>query len=931
MKNIEFVAIIISIIIALPLGAAPLRSLDHVSDEPIAFSIHSIAAYPSTSIRTQSGWGADLDPIPPGYTYPSSGAYPRWEELYPAQNYPPSNRQNASLTVIESSLGTSLPVLFGGTGCAWFCNETSVFGTINGEMGWIPIHSSGPSAREGAAFANDPVSGGALLYGGRTNSTFFADTWLFSGKTEQWLPLKTRNGPPALAFASMVFDPNLGGDLLFGGETSSGAASGTSWLYIGGNWTRMNTTGGPPARWGAALTFDSTSGQTYLMEGRNGSAVFNDLWVLTNDTWLRVQTSSGPPARYLAASTSTAGGYPLLFGGFGTKGQLNDTWMYEVPNGSWINITALLPAGSPNPAPLGGGQMAPYLADNLFLLVGEGMAGTSQMVTWLLSVPEGGTPGGMLAHIATTNPSGRSPFTDTFTAMVSGGLPPYNYTWTLGIEHSARYGDRVSYTFVGQAEIQEPVSLQVSDSKGDVVSVAITVLLLPPARVSPYNLPTWIYDVGAIAAIIVISFGMASVSKRALRRAHEAEQLWIALGIRAREGHLSALVAAIRSYLNGGTVIVLAVSVLRESENVAKEVWRGIRTFLRRGKVGAVWLFRNLMNVVAKLVFVVTVLFLLIQVQSRISSGGTTPFLGLVSLWWGQLQQFFTGAWIAAPYALNVSGGGVSVPFFEVAASTLELAFFGLLLSVAISYPLGMMSGWLRGGKVDWSTRLYSVVGMYFPTVILSFIAIGGTYLFWVHATGDFLGPFGILPPADWFSNNMGRVPSWVTTAGTTGPTGFPMVDGILHGAWSFEEFVLIRTLFQGALIALVYSSMYLRYLRLSTEDFREQQFIRSAQARGVSDRRLLWSHATRYSLVSYIATFTSTFSVFLLTVATVELVFVDVGVGSAVWQSFLNEDVGSLIPLVYTFVLAVVVVNVVADGLIRLLDPRIQSRDPTR
>ena len=232
---------------------------------------------------------------------------------------------------------------------------------------------------------------------------------------------------------------------------------------------------------------------------------------------------------------------------------------------------------------------------------------------------------------------------------------------------------------------------------------------------------------------------------------------------------------------------------------------------------------------------------------------------------------------------------------------------------------------------MDWSTRLYSVVGMYFPTVVLSFLAIGATYLLWVHATGDFLGPFGILPPADWFSNNMGRVPAWVTTAGTTGPTGFPLVDGILHGAWSFEEFVLIRTLFQGTLIALVYSSMYLRYLRVSTEDFREQPFIQSARARGVSDRRLLWSHAARYSLVTYIATFTSTFSVFLLTVTTVELVFADAGVGSAVWQSFLNEDVGSLIPLVYTFAIAVVVVNVVEDGLIRILDPRIKSSNPAR
>ena len=931
MRCFQCLAIITSVIIAIPLGTANLWSLNRVSDETIGFSIHSNAVSPRISLQTQGVSSAHLDPNHPNNTSPESGSFPGWEELYPAQNYPPSNRQNASLTVIDSSTGGTLPVLFGGIGCSWFCNETSVFGTINGEIGWIPIHSSGPSAREGAAFASDPVVGGALLYGGRNNSTFFSDTWLFSDKTEQWLPLKTHNGPPALAFASMVYDPSLGGAILFGGETASGGASGTSWLYIDGNWTRVNVSGGPSARWGASLTFDSTSGQVYLMGGTNGSGIFSNFWVLTNDTWSLIRTSSGPPARFLAASTSTVGGYPLLFGGFGRNGPLNDTWMYEVPNGSWVNITDLLPAGSSNPAPLGGGQLAPFLTDNLFLLTGEGMAGSSQMVTWLLSVPEGGTQGGIRADIATTNSSGRSPYTVTFTAIVSGGLPPYNYTWTLGIEHSVRYGDRVSYTFVGQTEIQEPVSLQVSDSKGDRVSVAITVLLLPPEEEGPPTLPSWVYDVGLIAAIGVLSLGVASWSKRALRRAHEFAQLRIALGLPAEEGHVSAIVAAIRRYLNGGTAVNLVASVLQESEKVAEGVWRGIRTVLRRGRVGGVWLARNLMNVVAKLLFVVTFLFLLFQIQSRITSGGAIPFLESVTLWWAQVQQFFTGAWIATPYALDVSGGGVSVPFFEVAASTLELAFFGLLLSVAISYPLGMASGWFRGGKVDWSTRFYSVVGMYFPTVVLSFLAIGGTYLFWVHATGDFLGPFGILPPADWFSNNMGRVPSWVTTAGTTGPTGFPLIDGILHGAWPFEEFVLIRTLFQGALIALVYSSMYLRYLRLSTEDFREQQFIRSARARGVSDQRLLWSHATRYSLVTYIATFTSTFSVFLLTVATVELVFVDVGVGSAVWQSFLNEDVGSLIPLVYTFVLAVVVVNVVADGLIRLLDPRIRSSENAR
>jgi peptide/nickel transport system permease protein len=238
--------------------------------------------------------------------------------------------------------------------------------------------------------------------------------------------------------------------------------------------------------------------------------------------------------------------------------------------------------------------------------------------------------------------------------------------------------------------------------------------------------------------------------------------------------------------------------------------------------------------------------------------------------------NIFSGNWGLASF------GALREPvatFFQWwLAPSIELAVVALGLSALVGYPVGLRAGWRPDGWFDTGARFSSVGMLLLPTFLIVLVVLGWIYLPFTHAFGGD-EPYGFLPGQNWFLDH-GGFPPWIGPGENTLPTGFPLVDGAIHADWPFEFIVLLKTLFQASLIALVYVAVFLRYARHAVAERAQSMPILAARARGVPEGRLLWHHAAAEVWPVYILVFGITLPIYIGTQAIVEALFNDQGVG---------------------------------------------------
>ncbi|MGC2288404.1 MAG: ABC transporter permease [Thermoplasmata archaeon] len=255
--------------------------------------------------------------------------------------------------------------------------------------------------------------------------------------------------------------------------------------------------------------------------------------------------------------------------------------------------------------------------------------------------------------------------------------------------------------------------------------------------------------------------------------------------------------------------------------------------------------------------------------------------------------------------------------------NSIELAVVALGIAGSTAYFVGIRAGWRPGGAVDAGARTLASVGLLLPAFFLIFFLLISSWTPYLQYMGD--TPYGTLPGALWLDLHGGR-PGWVGIAGTTSPTGFPIVDALWHGDIPYAVNVLVRTLLQGGIIAIAYLAIFFRYARHAVGEALREPYILAARARGVPDRTLLWHHAGRRVLPIYALVFAATLPAYIVTQAIAEAVYNYNGIGTLVMYNF---SVGGAnvagFDQVAIFLLAAVVMGstLVADLLSRALDPR--------
>ena len=227
--------------------------------------------------------------------------------------------------------------------------------TSNGELSlktidtenWheAPASISSPSERYRHSMVYLDGLNKGVLFGGDNESwpgSYIGDTWTYDVLYNSWKEMSPSTSPDARRGHDMVYSSQANKVILFGGRTSLGYQS-DCWIYdpILDNWTEMSPSVAPEDRFYHKMVYSSQSDTVVLYGGNNGDTELNDTWVydLNKDNWTQMFPVQNPgPRRYTSMVYLPESDQVLLFGGWNGTNDLNDTWIYDIPQNNWFPI-----------------------------------------------------------------------------------------------------------------------------------------------------------------------------------------------------------------------------------------------------------------------------------------------------------------------------------------------------------------------------------------------------------------------------------------------------------------------------------------------------------------------------------------------------------------------------------------------------------------
>ena len=258
---------------------------------------------------------------------------------------------------------------------------------------------------------------------------------------------------------------------------------------------------------------------------------------------------------------------------------------------------------------------------------------------------------------------------------------------------------------------------------------------------------------------------------------------------------------------------------------------------------------------------------------------------------------------------------------------TIELALSAMVIAVFFGVLLGSISATRHNSALDVGTMVGANLGVSVPVFVL------GLFLAFIFAILLKNTPFA-LPPSGRLSAGM-SVPSLAVLLNI--PEGSPgyRVAGFLSNLYFFNAIVTLNgelfvdsfkhMLLPAIALATIPMALIARMTRSSLLEVLGQDYIRTARAKGLSDRVVLFRHAMRNALLPVVTIIGLSLGFLLSGAVLTETIFGFSGVGRALFDSILSRDYAVIQG--FTLVIAVIflVINLVVDILYGFLDPRIR------
>lgn len=240
------------------------------------------------------------------------------------------------------------------------------------------------------------------------------------------------------------------------------------------------------------------------------------------------------------------------------------------------------------------------------------------------------------------------------------------------------------------------------------------------------------------------------------------------------------------------------------------------------------------------------------------------------------------------------------------APATLELIVVALMLAGVLGIAMGTVAAVCEGSLADSVIRAFSLIGSSVPVFWLALILL---YLGSV-AWGIFPGP--------------GRISNRI--AAPEQMTGFILLDAALQGRWDAFRSALHQILLPAMVLGWSVLGTITRLVRASMLEAMESDFIMLARAKGVPKSAIVLRHGLRASLLPAITVLAYVVGYLLTGAVLVEAIFAWPGLGDYAIASARALDYPAILGVTLVAGLTFVIVNMLADILYAVADPRIQE-----
>jgi peptide/nickel transport system permease protein len=250
-----------------------------------------------------------------------------------------------------------------------------------------------------------------------------------------------------------------------------------------------------------------------------------------------------------------------------------------------------------------------------------------------------------------------------------------------------------------------------------------------------------------------------------------------------------------------------------------------------------------------------------------------------------------------------IDGRQVADTFLIRFPGTIELTMGALIFSLGLGIPLGRLAARHPNSLIDGIVTVISLFGISIPVFVLGYtlIFVFGVQLHWLPTLGQ-IDPRLDVPPV----------------------THFAIIDAILAGHWYVVDAVA-HLILPSIALGSIPLAVFTRITRASVIDVSNEDYVRTARAKGLTDRRVNDRHIMRNAWLPVTTVIGLETGALLAGAVLTETVFTWNGVGSWVVSSIQNHDFIVVQSLVLIFAVIFMTVNLIVDIGYAFLNPRIR------
>ena len=247
-----------------------------------------------------------------------------------------------------------------------------------------------------------------------------------------------------------------------------------------------------------------------------------------------------------------------------------------------------------------------------------------------------------------------------------------------------------------------------------------------------------------------------------------------------------------------------------------------------------------------------------------------------------QYWDFLSGALVGDWGRSMVTGSAVFDEVMLVLPYTLELTVVSLALGVVVGVPLGVWAAVRRNGIVDYAIRVTSLLGLSFPAFVAAILLLMG------------------------FAIQL----RWFPVISSGGDGLFDHLRGLVLPSVS---------------LGLIMAAFITRVARSSMLEVLNQDYVRTAMAKGVPERVVIWRHSLCNALIPIVTVVGLYLGVQVGNSVLTEIVFNRPGLGKLIVGALTQRDYTMLQGLIVVYAFIIVIVNIMTDLTYGLIDPRVK------